>query len=104
MGFPADKEENGKIMKIEATISQESRQRCKASTHKYQTEMRLEIENALKTKKSCKAQDKIDLLQMKIDQNAACERNICELLHKDDVQSEYIQEATHDIFYKCTCD
>ena len=104
LNFPADKDETGKVVRRDATITQESRQRCKIVTHLHQVELRADILRTLDSEKERKSQDKIDLLQIKIDQNAACEKNICHLLGKDNVQSEYIKEVTHEILYKCAVD
>ena len=88
MGFPIDKDETGKVVRRECTVTQEARQRCKILTHTYQIEMRADIAQLILNEKTRKDQDKIDDIQQKIDQNAECEKSICNLLNKEDVPYE----------------
>ena len=104
MGFPADKDESGKVVRRESTVTQEARQICKILTHSHQVEMRAEIAQLILHEKTRKEQDKSDAIKQKIDQNAECERNICNLLNKEDVRSEYFEEITHELLYKIKSD
>ena len=104
MGFPVDKDETGKVVRRECIVTPEARQRCKILTHAHQIEMRADIAQLILSKKTRKEQDKVDTIQQKIDQNAECEKSICNLLNKEEVRSEYFEEITHELLYKIKSD
>ena len=60
MGFPVDKDETGKVVRRESTVTQEARQRCKILTHSHQVEMRAEIAQVILSEKQ--GRNKINLM------------------------------------------
>ena len=104
LGFPIDKDPEGNEVRRLAGIQQESRQRAKILTIKHQNDLRFAVITQVESERKRKAQDKIDILQNKIILNEACERKICGMLGKMDVQREYMAQATHEILFNLYVD
>jgi hypothetical protein len=84
LGFPKDRDFDGKEVRRDATITQEARQRAKCLTHEHQMLLRKElILKRLATEKAKEAQNAINIQQL-LEQNKECEERLLRLLQDAD--------------------
>ena len=100
LGFPLDKDPFGRIVKRDATITQESRQREKCLTHDYQVELRKKQIMLEKAESERKIQDNKTKILKKLLKNRTCEKKNCDMLEKN----KQVSEAGIEHFGTCLAD
>jgi hypothetical protein len=102
LGFPVDCDMDGKEVRRDATITQESRQRAKNLTHVHQAELRDEKREQVRAEVVRKEADKRNKSESQLKIAEECEEKIRELMAGD--ESTEISQATLEHFSKCKRD
>ena len=102
-GFSVDKDNNGKEVRRDATITQEHRQRAKCLTHVHQQSLREERINLIKAEIERKKADAVAKLHAKLRNNFDCEKKLF-LLMKVNTDVKHLMNVTMANLMSCSGD
>ena len=102
-GFSVDKDNNGKEVRRDATITQEHRQRAKFLTHIHQQSLREERINLIKAEIERKKADTVAKLHAKLRNNFDCEKKLF-LLMKVNTDVKHLMNVTMANLMSCSGD
>ena len=100
LGFPIDVDECGTLVRRIETITQESRQRVKISTHAHQAKLRAERPDNLKSKIQRKRYYHMSFLEARVSDNKNQEDNIRKLMKQDGLDETYFAYFLHEVLEK----
>ena len=101
LGFPMDRDVDGKTIRRDATIAMEARQRAKVLTHEHQIELREERTAIQLAELKRKNDNKVDKCMNTLSDNKICEQKMCTLMGKD-YDITHLNDVPHNIISKCT--